>query len=94
LREQQQLLENCVMLSLKRIQKYAYFDKKQAEVRKIEKKSCLPILVGDKNGAFEKRDESMVLVFNAYLVKTGALAPVNFCALCSEGIAELDFREV
>jgi hypothetical protein len=26
LREQQQLLQNCVMLSLKRIQKYVIFD--------------------------------------------------------------------
>jgi len=26
LREQQQLLQNCVMLSLNRIQKYGYFD--------------------------------------------------------------------
>ena len=63
-------------------------------MRKNRKKSCLPILVRDKNGAFEKRDESMVLVFNAYLVEAGALAAVNFCAVCNKGIAELDFREV
>ena len=82
------------MLTLKRIQKYAFFDKKQAEVRKNRKKSCLPILVGDENSAFEKSDESMVLVFNTNLISAGAFSAVNFCAVCSEGIAELDFRQV
>ncbi len=82
------------MLSLKRIQNYAFFDKKQAQVRKNLKKSCLPIVIGDENRAFEKSDESMVLVFNAYLISAGAFAAVNFCAVCGEGIAELDFGEV
>jgi hypothetical protein len=82
------------MLSLKRIQKYAFFDKKQADERKNRKKSCLPILVGDENSAFEKSDESMVLVFNAYLISASAFASVNFCAVSSEGIAELDFSEM
>ena len=82
------------MLSLKRIQKYAFFDKKQGEVRKNRKKSCLPILVGDENSAFEKSDESMVLVFNTNLISAGAFSAVNFCAMCSEGIAELDFGEM
>ena len=82
------------MLSLKRIQKYAFFDKKQADGRKNRKKSCLPILVGDENSAFEKSDESMVLVFNAYLISASAFASVNFCAVSSEGVAELDFGDV
>ena len=36
----------------------------------------------------------MVLVFNAYLISASAFASVNFCAVSSEGIAELDFGEV
>ena len=82
------------MLSLKRIQKYAFFDKKQGDERKNRKKSCLPILVGDENSAFEKSDESMVLVFNTNLISAGAFSAVNFCAMCSEGVAELDFGEM
>jgi len=62
--------------------------------RKNRKKSCLPILIGDENSAFEKSDESMVLVFNAYLISARAFASVNFCAVSSEGVAELDFGEV
>ncbi len=75
------------MLSLKRIQNYAFFDKKQVEVRKNRKKTCLPNLIGDENGAFEKSDESMVLVFNVYLIEAGAFAAVNFCAASGEGVA-------
>ncbi|MEN9994275.1 MAG: hypothetical protein RL762_932 [Bacteroidota bacterium] len=36
----------------------------------------------------------MVLVFNAYLINTRAFTSVNFCAVSSEGVAELDFGEV
>ena len=48
-------------------------------------------MIGDENGAFEKSDESMVLVFNVYLIEAGAFAAVNFCAASGEGVAELDF---
>ena len=36
----------------------------------------------------------MVLVFNSNLVSAGAFSAVNFCAVGSEGIAELDFGEM
>jgi len=76
LREQQQLLQNCVMLSLKRIQKYGYFDKKQEEMEKKLKKICSPVLIRNKNSAAEESYESMVLVFNAYLISAGCFTPM------------------
>jgi len=76
LREQQQLLQNCVMLSLKRIQKYGYFDKKQEEMEKNLKKICSPVLIRNKNSAAEESYESMVLVFNAYLISAGCFTPM------------------
>jgi hypothetical protein len=94
LREQQQLLQNCVMLSLKRIQKYVIFDINQGLGRKKSKKMCLPQLRGDKNGAFEIGNEFMVLIFNAYFVDAGGFAPMKFCAGSRELVVELHFGEV
>jgi len=70
------LLQNCVMLALKRIQKYGYFDKKQEEMEKNLKKICSPVLIRNKNSASKESYESMVLVFNAYLISAGCFTPM------------------